>query len=72
MHQREEAGRNPALPRNCKRNEIHTVPLVFHIRKTGKAWRVGELRKPGNSSDGPINFIPEGERSKSKSIQFQD
>jgi hypothetical protein len=38
------------------------MPLVFHIRKTGKARRVGESRKPGHSSDGPNNYDPEGER----------
>jgi hypothetical protein len=38
------------------------MPLVFHIRKIGKARRVGESREPGNSSDGPNNYDPEGER----------
>ena len=63
MHSRiglpvKEAGYSPALPRNCKRNEIHKKSLTNDV---GKAWRVG-CRKPGNFMDSLTNFIPEGER----------
>jgi len=45
-----EAGRMPVLPRNCRRNEIHAMPLI--------SWKGGwegvesrRCREPGDLSD---------------------
>jgi|GEM_PF-4434782 len=55
-----EADQKSALPRNCRRNEIHTMPLVPWVKGVGKAWRVGVAVSQETYLTDQITFPTEG------------